>query len=59
MAETVTNLDTYVNGIKVVSNNQDTVTLVHGVTIKKKNCKYISTDLYVGATYYRYIEEDL
>jgi len=57
MSETVTNLDTYVNGIKVVSSDDTTLTLVHGVTIEKKNCKYVSSDLHVGATYYRYEEE--
>lgn len=56
MSESSTNLDIYVNNIKVVSMDNDTLTLIHGVTIEKKNCIYISCDLAAGATYYRYEE---
>jgi len=57
MPDTITNLDTYVNGIKVLSSDNETLTLVNSVVIKKKNCKYISSDLHAGATYYHYQED--
>lgn len=57
MGGTVTNLDTYVNGFKVVSSTATTATLENGVTIDKSKCRWISVDLVAGATYYHY-EED-
>ncbi len=56
---TYTNLDSYVNGLKVVSSTHSTVTLKNGVTIDKAKCRYISVDTLAGATYYRYDDEDL
>ena len=57
MVEPVTTLDTYVNGIEVVSSDHDTITLSNGVTIEKKHCKYVSSDLHTGATYCHYKED--
>lgn len=53
---TVTNLDSYVNGYKVVDSDLTTVTLENGVTIAKRHCRFISADVVAGATYYRYDE---
>jgi hypothetical protein len=57
VASTVTNLDSYVNGYKVVANDATTVTLENGSVVKRSNCRYVSFDPVLGATYYRY-EDD-
>lgn len=53
---TTTNLESYVDGIKVVSSTHTTVTLENGVTLAKHHCKFVRVDLAGGATYYRCTE---
>jgi hypothetical protein len=52
MEETITNLDSYVNGYKVVSSDEKTVTLEDGVTVEKAKCEYVGRLSESGATLY-------
>lgn len=58
MRGTVTNLDSYVDGEKVVCSDATTVTLESGIVLKKERCQFVFMDLGVGTTYYIYETEE-
>lgn len=54
MGDTYTNLDSYVNGFKVVSSDAKTVTLENGTVLEKEKCKFVNQNPVRGEMYYNY-----
>lgn len=54
---TITNLETYVSGYKVVDSSATTVTLENGTEIDKAKCRWLSSSR--GASYYHYEDDTL